>query len=117
MAGTVTIQGQLTTLQQGTVQVGPFTLTANATSNFAASETTLASGANTITVPTWAAGCIIIPPTTNAVALTLKGVTGDTGILLSLTLPSLVMFPATPSASFVITAASLTTAPTSVVFF
>ncbi len=44
---------------------------------------TLASGANTITVPT--AGTVptavtIVPPTDNTTAITLKGVTGDTGV-------------------------------------
>ena len=53
----------------------------------------------------------------NTVALTLKGVTGDTGILMSLTQPTVLTFPGTPSASFVITAASLTTGVTAVIFF
>ena|SRR6185503_9693831 len=44
----------------------------------------LSSGANTITVPTGAIGVTIIPPALNATAITLKGVTGDTGIALSL---------------------------------
>lgn len=44
---------------------------------------TLSSGNNTITVPT--AGtvptcCTIVPPADNEVAITLKGVNGDTGI-------------------------------------
>lgn len=44
---------------------------------------TLAIGANTITVPT--AGTVptavtIVPPTDNTTAVTLKGVTGDTGV-------------------------------------
>jgi hypothetical protein len=116
MAGSVTIQGLLTGTTSGTQYVGPFVLVPNAAGNYATTEVTLASGANTITVPSWAAFAIIIPPTANAVALTLKGVTGDTGILIDLTSPSLLNFPATPPASFVITAASLTTAPTTIVF-
>ncbi len=42
----------------------------------------LASGANTITAPVAAVAtrCTIQPPVGNAVLLTLKGVTGDTGI-------------------------------------
>lgn len=47
----------------------------------------LSSGANTITVPSGAIGVTIIPPSTNAVAITLKGVSGDTGIALALTGP------------------------------
>lgn len=116
MAGSVTIAGLLTGTTAGTQYPGPYTLTPNAAGNYAVTETTLASGANTITVPTWAALCIIAPPITNAVALTLKGVTGDTGILIDLTSPSLLNFPSTPPASFVVTAASLTTAPTTFIF-
>lgn len=44
---------------------------------------TLSSGANTITVPT--SGMVptavtIVPPTANTTSITLKGVTGDTGV-------------------------------------
>lgn len=50
----------------------------------------LASGANTITAPTAATAtrCTIIPPSGNAVLLTLKGVTGDTGVPLHKTDPT-----------------------------
>lgn len=48
----------------------------------------LVSGNNTITVPTGATGVTIIPAEDNAVALTLKGVNGDTGIALALTSPT-----------------------------
>lgn len=42
----------------------------------------LASGANTITVPTGATACTILPPADNTTSITLKKVTGDTGIRL-----------------------------------
>lgn len=48
---------------------------------------TLSSGANTITVPSGAVAVTIIPPDNNAQTITLKGVTGDTGIALNLTAP------------------------------
>lgn len=51
----------------------------------------LASGANTITVPTGGStptACTIIPPAANAVTITLKGVTGDTGVQLHSTDPT-----------------------------
>lgn len=56
---------------------------------------TLASGFNTITLPTGGAtvvSCVIVPPPANVVTLTLKGVTGDTGIPLHLTEPSKLTF-------------------------
>src|SRR3990167_8626299 len=64
---------------------------------------TLASGANTITVPdTDCSVCIFVPPTTNTQTITLKGVTGDTGIALDPVLPALI--PLADVASFVLTA-------------
>lgn len=54
---------------------------------------TLAIGANTITVPTGGASPVavtIVPPAGNTVALTLKGVAGDAGVLLHPTDPSTV---------------------------
>lgn len=42
----------------------------------------LSSGNNTITVPTSAVGVTIVPPVGSAVVLTLKGVNGDTGIVI-----------------------------------
>ena len=52
---------------------------------------TLASGLNTITVPTGGSTptcCVVIPPTSNTTSITLKGVTGDTGIRLHNTDPT-----------------------------
>lgn len=68
----------------------------------------LANGANTInttTCPALAtAGAVILrPPTSNTNALTLKGVSGDTGISLNPAAPHLLTFASTPPTSFVIT--------------
>ena len=43
------------------------------------------SGFNAIVTPAGAQGCIIIPAADQTATMTLKGVTGDTGILLSIT--------------------------------
>lgn len=81
---------------------------ANAASPAQSDIVTLASGANTITKPAGGStvtGLIIIPPSANAIQITLKGVTGDTGILLHLTNP--VYIPLAASfASLVLNAAS-----------
>lgn len=68
---------------------------------------TLASGANTITAPTAATAtrCTIIPPSGNTVLLTLKGVTGDTGVPLHKTDPTSFGVDST-LVSFCLTAAS-----------
>lgn len=48
----------------------------------------LANGFNSIAVPTGSKSVTIIPPSGNTTTLTLKGVTGDTGIGLHLTDPT-----------------------------
>lgn len=72
----------------------------------------LSSGDNTITVPTGgssvASGCILIPPSGNAVVVTLKGVGGDTGIAIGLTNPMVLTFGSGVT-NFVINAASAIT--------
>ena len=68
----------------------------------------LASGANTITPPTGGSTPVavtIIPPAGNTVALTLKGIAGDTGIAIHLTDPTTIGLAAGVS-SFVLNAAS-----------
>lgn len=69
---------------------------------------TLSSGANTITVPTGGSTvtcCTILPPTGNTVLITLKGVSGDTGIPIHKTDPTSVAIDSTCS-TFVLNAAS-----------
>lgn len=68
---------------------------------------TLAAGANTITVPSNAVAVTIIKPTGNTVTLTLKGVTGDTGIALSLTSPDSISLASV--STFVLTASDTVT--------
>jgi hypothetical protein len=66
---------------------------------------TLASGANTITPPTGgttAKAVTIVPPAANAQTITLKGVTGDTGFLLSPTEPTTLAL-ASGTTTFVLT--------------
>jgi hypothetical protein len=54
-------------------------------------ERILTMGANaTVAVPVGGTVCIITPPAGNASVLTLKGVAGDTGFLLSSTQPSVI---------------------------
>lgn len=69
---------------------------------------TLASGANTITVPTGGTtptAVTIMKPAGNTVLITLKGVTGDTGVPLHKTDPDSISLDST-TATFVLTAAS-----------
>lgn len=48
----------------------------------------LTSGFNNVAIPTGAVGFSVIPPSNSAVAKTLKGVTGDTGVSISMTNPT-----------------------------
>ena len=66
---------------------------------------TLAAGANTITPPTGATACTIVPPTGNTETITLKGVTGDTGVVLHKTDPTSIGINSA-SDTFVLTASA-----------
>lgn len=64
----------------------------------------LSSGANTITLPTGTTAVLIIPPDDNTETITLKGVTGDTGIIVQPDKPSLLPIDQSADPTFVITA-------------
>lgn len=84
-----------------------YTAATNASSPAVDQFVNLASGANTITAPTAAVStrCTIVPPSGNTVLLTLKGVTGDTGVPLHKTDPTSFGVDTT-LATFCLTAAS-----------
>lgn len=93
--------------------VGTETLAAapNAASPGSVTLHTLASGPNTITLPTGGSTvtcATIVPPAGNTQTLTLKGVTGDTGVPLHLTDPSAVTMAAA-NTTFVLTAGGTVT--------
>jgi hypothetical protein len=72
---------------------------------------TLASGANTITIPaggTTPVAVTIIPPTGNVVSLTVKGVTGDTGVRIHNTDPTVLAIDSSV-ATFCLTAGAACT--------
>ena len=88
---TITFTGDVTGVQ--TVSAA-----ANAASPGQIDIINLASGANTLTAPTGGTTpkcLIIIPPPGNTQTLTLKGVTGDTGVAMHLTDPTLVSLAGT----------------------
>ena len=76
----------------------------NANSNGGTTPIDLANGFNTITIPTTAGGCVFIPPTANVTTITLKGVTGDTGVVMKPSAPFVLAFANPPPASFGLTA-------------
>ena len=116
----ITIQGTIIGTATGARQIGPITLS-SATANGMVQQVVLASGTNTITVPTTPApsGCIISLPSTNTAVTTLKGVAGDTGIAIGKTTTTVINWDSTAvPASFVLNSAALQTGLiTEIIFF
>jgi hypothetical protein len=86
----------------------PFSAASNAASPGQIDLVTLASGANTITPPAGGStpkAVTIIPPSGNTNTITLKGVTGDTGVVLHITDPTSIGLNS-PTATFVLTASA-----------
>lgn len=84
-----------------------FNAAANTASPGSITMHTLSSGANTITLPTGGStvkAATIVPPEDNAETLTLKGVSGDTGIALNKVDPTTITFDSPAPANFVLTA-------------
>jgi hypothetical protein len=115
--GSVTITANVTGGNDGTWSLGPSGST-RMLLNAIQAETvvTLAAGANTITVPSGATECIIIPftnsgSTTNTAysgTLTLKGASGDTGVTISSSNVTVIPWDTAPS-TFVLTASAVGT--------
>lgn len=97
--GTVQILGTVTGLPGGgSVGIGPLTITSATAVGERRSPLDLASGSNTVLVPSTAKAAIIIPPTANTQTLTLKPGDGTgTGIPLSKTQPTVLAFEAAPA--------------------
>lgn len=104
-SGSWRVYGSVTGLASGTKSVD-VTITAGASAPDETDQLTI-NGFQALTVPTGATAVLIIPPSANTNALTLKGVSGDTGILISKTQPTLVTLGTAPSIG-ILTAASTT---------
>lgn len=104
--GQVDITGSVTDAPSGSKSIGPVTITSAAAVDHQLTVN-LASGDNTITVPTGAKACIVIPPTGNTtVVIKLKGAAGDTGFTMAKSMPACLSFDTAP-ASFVINASAV----------
>lgn len=114
VTGSVIIQGSIGGLAVGTKSFGPTTISSTTASDATCapiSITTLASGANTITVPSVTnSGCIIQFAAASTCTKTLKGVTGDTGVVLAKVGTNVLNFESgSAPASFCITASAADT--------
>lgn len=92
MTVAVTISSNQGTYQGGSFVLGPVSITSSF--NSLAVNSLTFSGASFISTPSpiGAFGVLIEPPAGNLIQLTLKGITGDTGIPLASNLPTLIPF-------------------------
>jgi hypothetical protein len=106
MAGTFTITGADTGLPTGGQTVGPLTVVGTAVVGEMI-PVILASGDNTISVPSGAVGVLIVPPTTNTNTLKYRtsSNSGDTGLSIAPASFSVHMFPLTAPTSLIVNAA------------
>jgi hypothetical protein len=112
--GTITFGGTITGLADGTRTLS-FSIPLPGAIDWA-SSVVLQSGFNAFSIPTGATVVTIVPPSGNTIALTLKGITGDTGFLIHKTYPSCIDLDSTAT-TLGITAASTTTGVTQVNFY
>jgi len=82
-----------------------FPATENSASPARQDYTNLSSGANTITAPSGGSAVTIIPPAGNTTSITLKGISGDTGVRIHNTDPTTIAYDSSLT-SFVLTAGS-----------
>jgi len=117
-AGNLTIQGTVSGGPDGGRTFGPAAITSNAALAYV-NTVALGVGANTITVPTGMTCMVIWPPNATAAGgvtpnppsstvLTLKGVSGDTGVPISNKWPTELAWD-TPPSSFVINSTTTAT--------
>lgn len=114
--GTITIAGSVTGLPAGSKTVGPLTISSAAAVG-QQQDIVLASGANTITVPSGATAAVIVFASASTSVKTLKGVTGDTGLIVSKVGKVVLQFDTSPIASFVINSSVADTGNTTSILF
>jgi hypothetical protein len=69
-----------------------------------------AAAFNSVPVPATATlGVIIVPPIASVLVKTLKGITGDTGVIIAPAKPTLIAWPAAPPATLGITSSGIET--------
>lgn len=115
--GTVSISGSVTGLSTGSKTIGPLTITSSAAVG-QQTDVTLASGDNTITVPSTSTAAIIVFDATSTTTKKIKGAGGDTGITVTKTGKFVLHFDtAAVPASFIINSSVADTGKTTSVLF
>lgn len=121
ISSSVTISGSVTGLSVGTKTYGPTTVSTTSPVEAGSAPITsvvLASGANTVSVPsTSTGGCIIQFASASTCTKTLKGVTGDTGVALCKNGSIFLQFDTSAPSSICITAGAADTGNTTTIFW
>jgi hypothetical protein len=113
----IQLRGFLEGLPGGSLNICPTDLQNNTPPSFTIQDI-LANGDNTIVVPALADGCIIIFDPTSVVTKKIKGVGGDTGIVVSKDKWMVLTFDATPPTNFIINCSAADTGKyTTIIFF
>lgn len=113
----IDLRGLFESLPSGSRSIAPTSLV-NSDAPYGVTQITLASGDNTITIPTKATGCIIAFDPTSTTVKTLKGVGGDTGVVLAKAKWNVITFDSTPPANFIINSGAADTSKlTEIMFF
>lgn len=94
VSGSWRIYGSVTGLPSGTRSVD---VSITVGTGVDSTQTYTVNGFQNLSPPSGATAVLIIPASGNAQTLTLKGVTGDTGVLLNKTQPTVVALDTSPS--------------------
>jgi hypothetical protein len=119
MAVSVTLNSNTGTFQGGTFNLGPLTIISAFTSLEILSLTFASATFISTTGPAGAYGVLVEPPSNNLVNLTLKGITGDTGLPTFTNTPQLLTFgtPANAQTVGITSAAQVTAGVVTLTFF
>ena len=104
---TVNISGTKSGMTSGSAAIGPASFVNASAPDSITTQAFVAATFAAVSVPAGTTGVWVVPPASNAGAITLKGVTGDTGVLLHLTQAS--FFSLASGATFGILCANNTT--------
>jgi hypothetical protein len=116
---TINLTGTIAGLSGGSRVIGPLTFV-SAAANGQTLEVTLASGDNTITIPSSPAtsGCVIVLPSSGGANTKLKGNAGDTGLNIGTNgWVVLTWTTGTPPTALILNSFALQTGVTEIIFF
>ncbi len=110
----ILLSGTITDMA-GPLNIQPLAVTGATTPFGITTSVSIVSGPNTVTVPSSARFVLLIPVSVTSSPFTLKGITGDSGVNISASQPTMLSFDSNVPASFVLT--SSTTAGSVLVTF